>query len=399
MITIHNMKPLHLLQFVFILTIIFFFNSCLVTEDDVIKDEFPTIAHISEELKISEAHDTHLSIPADFDFEGTIATWFGFSNAAASVTFDDGTYDQYAVAFPLLEEMGIKGTFYLATSLIDQGYWNDKGVTRKMMSWIQASRIAAAGHEIGSHSMSHIDLTIEGIDLQMELKGSRDYIEKQLPDVKVQSFCWPHWRETANAVQTASDYYISGRSGNGIIEYYLTRKGGIPSDPPGNMYTVNALGFLNSHKERDWKAVIDSTYDRGSWFVSSYHGLDDGILAESSMGWKPLNIELFVRTIQYPIDKDFWIDTFINVSKYIFERDNALLHIINKSDRIEVILDDQLDDAIYNQKVSLSLKIPEFWSSIVVIDQSGKEIPYLLDENSLFIDILPDGRIIQIKPY
>lgn len=374
---------------IFLYSFLFPLTSCLVPDDD---------GNIGETI-IADSPRKEFIIPADFDFEGTLADWHDFSPAAASVTFDDGTYDQYAAAFPILEELGIKGTFYLAAHLIDRGAWNDGGTVRQMMSWSHAREIAAAGHEIGSHSMNHLDLTTSGVDLELELKGSRDFMEENLPGVNVETFCWPHWRENPEALAMASQYYLSGRSGNGLIEYYYKRKGGIPSNPPSDMYKVNALGILNSQKEEQWKGVFDDVLERGSWFVSSYHGVDNGTLSPGQVGWNPLSDTVFKETVLYPVRKGFWVETFAHVSKYIYQRDAAVLRISNKKYSIEMTLDDQLDDNVYDRKLSLRLNKPANWTSVLVLDHKGREVPYRTEGQSLIMDILPDGSVIEIKPY
>lgn len=375
--------------YTFLTFIIFLLSSCLVPDKDPAQ----------EEIVIEGPPPVEFIIPSDFNFEGTIADWYGFSPAAASITFDDGTYDQYDTAFPILEELGIKGTFYLAAGLIDEGMWNDNGTMRQMMNWSNAGEIASAGHEIGSHSLNHIDLTTSGVDLELELKGSRDLLEEKLPGVKIETFCWPHWRENTETLAAASKYYLSGRSGNGLIDYYYKRKGGIPSNPPSDMYRVNALGLLISQEEEQWKAVMNDVLEEGSWFVSSYHGVDNGTLSDGQMGWNALSEQVFRKTVLYLVEKGFWVDTFAHISKYIYQRDSALLSIKNRKYSIEISLDDQMDDQIYDQKLSLSLKKPENWQTVIVLDDRGREIPFKTDGTLLFIDILPDSSVIEIKPY
>jgi len=342
--------------------------------------------------------DENLKIDPLFNFNGTVATWFQFKKAAYSVTLDDGTLDQYIVAWPKLEELGIKGTFFLAASLVDKGLWDDHGTTREMMNWSQAQEIAASGHEIGSHSFNHLDLSKEDIDYNKELQGSRNYIEEKLRDVKVETFCWPHWRETPKVMEIAADYYISARSGNGIISYYLNRKGGIPGETPDNMYRINALGFTNSQKETDWKNLIEQAYLQKGWFVTSYHGFKNETIKERALGWNPINVETFEESLQYIRNKKFWIATFGDVSKYIYERNRGELHIKNKTFSIEITLDDKLDDTIYDHPLSVSFKKPEKWQTIEVLNETKEKVVFTEKQGIIYINILPDGKSIEIKP-
>ncbi len=83
-----------------------------------------------------------------------------------SLTFDDG-YDNHAtVAGPMLASHGMEGTFFVISGFVgNSGY----------MTWSQVSALAAAGNEIGGHTLHHPDLTTvsNSVALQ-EICGSRD---------------------------------------------------------------------------------------------------------------------------------------------------------------------------------------------------------------------------------
>ena len=51
-------------------------------------------------------------------FKTEILKWPDGKKAAISLTYDDGTYNQFHVALPIMEELGMKGTFYINTGEI-----------------------------------------------------------------------------------------------------------------------------------------------------------------------------------------------------------------------------------------------------------------------------------------
>jgi peptidoglycan/xylan/chitin deacetylase (PgdA/CDA1 family) len=107
------------------------------------------------------------------------------------VTFDDG-YASTMRAAPILASFGFPGTVFLVTDFVESGRplsWpgidelHRPGEENELLplSWAAAAELAAAGWEIGSHTMSHPLLTqVDDNRLQRELDGSRELIERRL---------------------------------------------------------------------------------------------------------------------------------------------------------------------------------------------------------------------------
>jgi peptidoglycan/xylan/chitin deacetylase (PgdA/CDA1 family) len=109
-----------------------------------------------------------------------------------ALTFDDGYEDAFTAALPALQRHGFTATFYVVTEYVGQpGY----------MSWEQLAALRDAGMEIGSHSISHPDLTtLDAAELLRQVAGSRAELEARL-GVRVVSFCYPAGRYSAAVIE------------------------------------------------------------------------------------------------------------------------------------------------------------------------------------------------------
>ena len=103
------------------------------------------------------------------------------------LTFDDGYRDAYTEAFPLLQEFGFTGTFFVVTSRLDEGHPD-------YLTWAQAQEMAAAGMSIESHTKDHPSLA--GRDtafLFYQIQGSLESIEAHTGQ-RPRMFCYPSGR-------------------------------------------------------------------------------------------------------------------------------------------------------------------------------------------------------------
>lgn len=86
------------------------------------------------------------------------------------LTFDDGYLDNYENAFPILQEFGFTGTFFVITDLADQG-------AEGYANWEQLEEMAAAGMRIETHTKSHPDLSTMSRDAVIfQVLGSQETI-------------------------------------------------------------------------------------------------------------------------------------------------------------------------------------------------------------------------------
>jgi peptidoglycan/xylan/chitin deacetylase (PgdA/CDA1 family) len=108
------------------------------------------------------------------------------------LTFDDGFADFHDVALPLLREHGFTATLYVTSGWVaDQRRHRRPGAPPGMLSWEQLRTVAAAGVEIGGHSLSHPQLDQLPPDcLRQELTWSKHELEDRL-GVAVTGLAYP----------------------------------------------------------------------------------------------------------------------------------------------------------------------------------------------------------------
>jgi peptidoglycan/xylan/chitin deacetylase (PgdA/CDA1 family) len=97
------------------------------------------------------------------------------------LTFDDGSETTYATALPIMQRYGFTGVSYIVRNYV--------GITHYMTAE-QIRQLYAAGWEIGSHGLSHTDLTLRPDRQEDEIVQSRRQLESLL-GVPVLSFAYP----------------------------------------------------------------------------------------------------------------------------------------------------------------------------------------------------------------
>jgi peptidoglycan/xylan/chitin deacetylase (PgdA/CDA1 family) len=112
------------------------------------------------------------------------------------ISFDDGYQNVYDNAFPIMERYGFTGTVYIVSNrLQSEGFLNQDHL----------KEIVDHGWEVGSHSMTHTELTQNHALVRQEILQSRLDLDKAL-GIKVFSFAYPFG---------SLDWYISSK----VLDY------------------------------------------------------------------------------------------------------------------------------------------------------------------------------------
>jgi oligosaccharide reducing-end xylanase len=300
-----------------------------------------------------------------------VGTWQGFRTAAITYTFDDGCPYQYTIAIPMFNEYGYKLTMYTVTGKD----WYEP------THWDQLTTAAAAGHEIGSHTVTHPYLNTT--NAVYELSNSKIAIEANAPGAKCVTVAYPYCDEGSGTESIISTYYIAGRTCSGQIMPAM----------PSNFYQISSfvLGSSGTNTTAGINAIANSAATAGGWAVYLIHGIDtDG-------GYSPLSSTILQQTLDYlkANPNKFWVSSFSNVARYIKERnDVSVSESSNDENNITLQVTDTLDNTIYNYPITIRRPLPAGWLSVKV-SQNGLDVnTSIVKVNSVkyvMFDVVPNG--------
>ncbi|MFI7543100.1 polysaccharide deacetylase family protein [Actinoplanes sp. NPDC049599] len=192
------------------------------------------------------------------------------SETLVSLTFDDGIQDQYDNARPLLNDRGMKGTFYINSSRIGTGNY---------MSGQAITQLAADGHEIGGHTIDHADLPTLAPDDQKRTICN-DRVALLNLGFAVRNFAYPFGNTDASARQAVADCgYNSARTVGGVVSPGSCS--GCPyaeTVPPVDAFrtatpdSVKTTTTLNTLKA----SVTNAEQNGGGWVALVLHHVCDG---------------------------------------------------------------------------------------------------------------------------
>jgi peptidoglycan/xylan/chitin deacetylase (PgdA/CDA1 family) len=178
-------------------------------------------------------------------------------------TFDDGTADQMTAA-RMLRAHGLRATFFVVTGAIG----SPRYMTRGDLSWL-----AAAGDEIGGHTVSHLDLlNTSAPEARRQLCAGRDILNSW--GFNVTSFAYPDgaYNRAIEAVARGCGY-SSARVTGGLRGTDCPGCAVTESVPPADAYAIRTAGQVDT----SWtlasleQVVVRAEQSGGGWVPLIFH--------------------------------------------------------------------------------------------------------------------------------
>lgn len=408
-----------------------------------------------------------------------ITKWQNNKTGAISVTYDDGIINQFTIAKPIMDSLGLPATFYILTgkvegsgkgkfigrnpqeiidetakiktdssnfferasliaftgtteaadyharigslfeqgkvqeayALTDEGYEKIRSGKMKntndvvfhdnkedTTSWEQYKSYAAQGHEIASHTVTHPRLAVlDEVNMRYELEQSKADLLKFIGPESTFSAEGPYGTENERVMEIAHQIYPSLR--NRMPEDWLEEINRGSKMTPGQStkeYVQWQRGPLTRIDITQMKAWVDTVMSHdNSWLVLVFHGVEN-------LGWEPKTRGELVEYFSYmkANEKDLWIATFRDVTKYLRERKATQIQATVKEDEIALSLSSELDPEVYTVPLTLKTYVPKDWKSIQVTQgslQVTAEIQSDEKGNFVIYNVSPDGGSVLLK--
>jgi peptidoglycan/xylan/chitin deacetylase (PgdA/CDA1 family) len=309
-----------------------------------------------------------------------IMKWRNNASSAVSITFDDGYYSQPTDGADLLNAYFLKGTFFLTIESLD---WTGT-------SWEMWQDVAAQGHEVGSHTVTHPYLTSlsEG-DLREELSDSQETIELNIPSQYCLTLAYPYGDYNDFVKDITSEYYIAAREvwSPGYLNHY---PGG--SFDPVDFFAIGSFDFDSSTHDQILD-YLDSAETYNAWFVVHIHEIDQDVNSDRYNRLTAFLDELLIR--------DIWVDTLGTVVRYMQETMYSSFVVSESQDQITLNLTNSLDDDMYNVPLTIRSTVPLSWSEVEISQAASVHItePVIVnDEAVIYYNVTPNAGLITLTP-
>ncbi|MBN2583478.1 MAG: polysaccharide deacetylase family protein [Planctomycetes bacterium] len=311
-----------------------------------------------------------------------ICLWDGDRFAAMSITIDDNCAPDHDWWLAQAALYDFKLTWFVITERPDLGgYWG---------TWEQFRYIDALGHDVQSHTVTHIHADEPGwLGIEWEYTQSIIDIETQIPGHEVLTLAYPGGTYSElNDRTIAAQYYISARGTVGSpnfanqIDYFAVHTGGLTrSYTDCVLFGFSDISWMNSTK-----------YLRG-WLCPLFHGVPEDS--------RPA-IETELAYIK-SMESEIWLGLYTDIARFGQERDTATLTVtLNTSDEIRFTLSDCMDDTIYDYPLTIKVRVPDAWFGVQAVQNASPiEATLVVHEGHPYalVKAVPDRGEVVLSPF
>jgi len=255
--------------------------------------------------------------------------------------------------------------------------------------------LIAEGHfDVTNHSMTHINFATvsDSATLDKEINGAQSLLKSTFVGQDVITMANPYVSNTDLSDKLIKQHHYAGRNGSGgfnslnptEVEWYRLKY-------------ISTYNYLLS--ESTSQVVLNSSVDialkNNNWLIILAHGAGvcKGCIPEPDI----------TAHFEYTASKldSVWCGTFNEVTKYIRERQHAVISIKqSKPSGIIIHFTHDLDSKLFNFPLTLKTQLPEAWKQTIVLQNGVRKTAILKTENGIhyaYYDAVPNLGNITIS--
>jgi len=256
-----------------------------------------------------------VAIDQAVDISGiAVARWKDNASFAVTFTFDDNLESHYELIGPLLESYNFRGSFF-----VNPGRTGDLYPTWEPVK--EGHRqLASNGHEIGSHSWTHLDLTDPALDMVMIREEIEKPIQQLTLDIGRKPVSFVHPFNLTNSMVDSI-----------VFEYYRFSRMSSIYDIEDRIW----MDLLSSTTAEEIQTYLDWACQQGKWLIVAGHGA-----IKLLNGWEPVTTDFLDKfckaIIAYP--QPVYVGTMAEVGAYEYLRREVGIETRVENGRLELII-------------------------------------------------------------
>ena len=308
--------------------------------------------------------------------ETTVCELKDDKKAAYTFTTDDGIYNAVHYFNEDFKRLNLRGSMALISGKL-QGQ-EDKFRT-----------LIAEGHfDVTNHSMTHVNFATvnDSAIMENEINGAQSLLKSTFAGQDVITMANPYVSNTAMSDKIIKHHHYAGRNGGGGFnslnptetEWYRLK-----------YITTYNYSLSQSTSSEVLNSSVDIALTNRNWLIVLAHGsgVCTGCIPEP-------DITAHFEFVASKLDS-VWCGTFNEVTKYIREKQHAVINLKqNKPSRIVITLTHDLDLKLFNFPLTLKTRVPEAWNKTAVLQNGVSKTVKVKSENGIryaYYDAIPNS--------
>jgi cysteine-rich repeat protein len=280
--------------------------------------------------------------PAQPTFNVSICTWKNCRKGAVSVSVDD----YYTSCMDELEAYGYRGTYFLTNTN-----------TYSSSFWTELNSAFQRGHELGTHTQSHICSSVGATafikDMETNINNITSHTSATRTDIISHAYACGYVTTSMKTALKSNWNFLSARG------YYFNQLENTTPTDYFNLKSYNSYGYPGGKWDPpNYLTLLDAAEQQGKWLNMVFH---NECSDDNSISSLP--------------SRDLWVDTIGNVVKYTKIRDNARISNYQASgNEIRFNVTTNLTTQIYKQSLTLQAGVGK---QPLAVKVNGQPVPFL----------------------